>query len=99
MTQPKAFHLNAPGDFYVEDQMCISCAAPESEAPDLMSHDESNVYHCYFKRQPQTPDEMERAIRAVNVGCCGAVRYRGKDPSILAKLSPDDCDYPLRSSS
>jgi hypothetical protein len=92
MDQRKAFHLNAPGDFYVEDQMCISCTAPEHEAPDLMAHDTGKHYHCYFKRQPQTPDETERAVRAVIVGCCGAVRYRGTDPRIIAVLGKDACD-------
>ena len=86
--KPARFHLNAPGDFYVENQMCIACQAPEHEAPDLMSHIETDDcgYHCYFKRQPQTPEEAERAILAVAVGCCGAVRYGGHDPRILERL-------------
>ena len=92
MNERQAFHLNAPGDFYVEDQMCISCTAPEHEAPDLMAHDTGKYHHCYFKRQPQTPEEIERAILAVFVGCCGAVRYRGTDPQIIAVLGKDVCD-------
>jgi hypothetical protein len=94
MTPRKAFHLNAPGDFYVEDQFCIVCKAPENEAPDLMSHDEGGYEHCYFKRQPQTAQETTQAINAIMVCCCGAVRYRGTNPAILARLSPDDCDPP-----
>jgi hypothetical protein len=62
-----------------------------------MGHDEPD-YHCYFKNQPETPDELERAIRAVGVSCCGAVRYGGKDPEVLKKLAdlnPQACDAPL----
>jgi len=94
----RAYPLNAPGDFYVEDQMCIACAAPEHEAPDLMAHDSGDHYHCYFKRQPQTRREVDRAIMAVAVGCCGAVRYGGHDRQIVEKLTSlrpmeDLCDH------
>jgi hypothetical protein len=63
-----------------------------------MSHvDDGRRYHCYFKRQPQTPEEVQQAIRAVHVGCCGAVRYGGRDPQIINRLralgSSDDCDH------
>lgn len=83
-----AFHLNAPGDFYVGENECIMCEAPEHEAPELMSHDESThgYGHCYFKRQPSTPDEVSHAIEAVKVSCCGAVRYGGSDPAIISRL-------------
>lgn len=86
---------NAPGPFYVENDMCISCAAPEAEAPDLMGHVKED-YHCYFKKQPSTPEELNRAINAVAVSCCKAVRYGGTDPAILQRLaelcSVDSCD-------
>jgi hypothetical protein len=103
---PNAHPLNAPGDFYVLNEMCIACTAPEHEAPELMAHEETTKchYHCYFKRQPQTADETERAIRAVFVGCCGSVRYGGRDPEILARFAAlrasvggywdDLCDQP-----
>jgi hypothetical protein len=85
----RRYPLNAAGDFYVADGMCIACRAPEHEAPDLMAHDPSAHagYHCYFKRQPTTPEELERAIRAVAVGCCGAVRYGGRDPQVIRRLN------------
>lgn len=89
----KSHPRNAPGDFYVLDGCCIACTAPEHEAPDLIEHDEAN--HCYFKRQPRTREEEDRAIMAVAVGCCGAVRYGGQDPRIirrLVELGSDDCD-------
>jgi hypothetical protein len=91
----KMHPLNAPGDFYVEDQHCIACQAPEHEAADLMAHDETD--HCYFKRQPATSEELARAIRAVAVGCCGAVRYGGREPRVIAWLKSlrgdKECDH------
>ena len=78
---------NAPGPFYVEDECCISCEAPESMAPDLMDHrDERFGYHCHFKKQPSTPGEIERAIMACCVSCVKAVRYAGDDPAILERF-------------
>src|SRR5207237_8713973 len=41
---------------------------------------------CYIKRQPESPDEVERAIMAMAVGCCGAHRYGGRDPQSLHAL-------------
>lgn len=76
---------NVPGPFFVENEHCIACGAPEHEAPDLMAHDEGG--HCYFKRQPSTPQETEQAIQAVWVSCCGAVRYEGNDPNILQRFA------------
>src|SRR5262245_22568795 len=94
------YTLNASGDFYVADGMCIACQAPEREAPDLMANDPTAHagYHCYFKRQPTTPNELEQAIWAVAVGCCGAVRYAGSNAAVLCRLqelgSAEACDEP-----
>lgn len=77
--------LNVPGPFYVAKDECIACGAPEAEAPSLMAFDEDRG-SCYFRRQPATPDETYRAIRAVWVSCCGAVRYAGDDPTVTARL-------------
>ena len=91
---------NAPGDFYVENECCISCEAPYNEAPDLMEHDEEGAYsHCFFKKQPETPEEVERAVMACVVSCVRAVRYGGKNPKILKRFqelrSEDSCDVPI----
>ena len=74
---------NAPGDFYVGAGECITCGAPEHEAPDLIHTEDDG---CYFFKQPRTPEELERAVRAVCVSCCGAVRYGGEDQTILDRL-------------
>ena len=75
---------NAPGQFVVEDGVCMTCGMPEWEAPDLITGTEAG--HCYFKKQPETPDEVEQAVRAIVISCCGAVRYLGEDPAVLQRL-------------
>lgn len=77
---------NVPGDFYVAKGECITCMAPEAEAPDLMAFDETES-SCFFRRQPTTPDELDRAIRAVWASCCRAVRYRGSDTNVQRRLA------------
>jgi hypothetical protein len=87
-----AFRLNAPGDFYVADGECITCGAPEHAAPALMGFHQdpkpgsNRDSHCYFARQPESQDETYRAIRAMWVACCGALRYGGRDAQIIHRL-------------
>lgn len=71
--------------------MCLICRAPEHEAPDLIGFNDGGPTgaggsHCYFKRQPATPDEIDRAINAMCVACCGALRYGGHDSAIINRL-------------
>lgn len=100
MEPPARDPLNAPGDFYVVEGSCCACEAPEREAPDLMAHESAARigYQCHFRRQPTTPDELDRAVMAVAIGCVRMVRYGGTDPAILARLaelhSADACDHP-----
>jgi hypothetical protein len=79
---------NAPGPFYVENPLCIICGVPQHEAPDLIgfSEDPSGRSHCFFWRQPETDEEVERAISAVAICCCGAYRYGGDNPGIIRQL-------------
>ena len=85
---------NVPGDFYVQCESCIHCGAPEAEAPDLM---EMTHTGCYFKKQPETEEETERAINALTVSCISAVRYRGTNKEILMRIidlgGKEECDY------
>jgi len=89
MHPTQRFPLNVAGDFYVVEGLCIACKAPEHEAPELMAHARAadGVYHCYFRRQPRTEEELQRAVMAVAVGCCGAVRYGGSDPATIQTLT------------
>jgi hypothetical protein len=81
-TQFERTPLNAEGDFYVVKDMCITCMAPHHEAPELMGMDEETG--CYFRRQPQTAEELERAVEAVRVSCVEALRYSGDDRGCLS---------------
>ena len=81
--------LNVEGDFYVVKDTCITCMAPHQEAPELMGLDKETG--CYFRRQPQTPEDLERAIEAVRVSCVEALRYAGNDPEILEQLRAKGC--------
>jgi hypothetical protein len=95
----RQYPLNAAGDSYVADGLCVACTVPEHEAPDLMANDpEAHAgYHCYFRRQPATVDELQRAVMAAAVGCCGAARYGGADPVVLHQLAQlgaaEACDH------
>jgi hypothetical protein len=55
---------NVPGDFYVEDGCCTMCEVPFAEAPDLFGsvQDPRGYTHCYVKRQPETPDELDQMV-------------------------------------
>ena len=81
----------APGPFYSEEDGCITCGAPHLEAPELMAwfNDPSGTNqfsHCFFKRQPETPAEVEHAINAMHSSCVENLRYAGRDPVILETL-------------
>lgn len=73
--------------------------APEAEAPDLIEHSKPGYGHCYFKKQPQTAEELDRAINAMQVSCISGIRYGGKDETILQRLYElglaNECDYKL----
>lgn len=89
MEKRKRHPLNVKGDFYVEDGVCLACDASPSEAPDLMTYED---WHCYFKKQPQTEEEIEQAINAVCVSDICGLRYAGNSPKILEKLPKEACD-------
>jgi hypothetical protein len=91
MSERERYAENAPGDFYVEADLCILCGTPAAVAQDLV---EMNGKHCYFKKQPSTPTELGHAIEAVKSCCCGAYRYGGKDRAVIALLGTDTCDNP-----
>lgn len=75
---------NAPGDFYVEDSCCTSCAMPFTEAPGHFAYDESG--HCFVSRQPSSLEETERMVFAIQVADLGCIRYAGDDSATLARL-------------
>jgi hypothetical protein len=90
---------SAPGDFYVENGMCITCGVPHTVAPDLMGWADEKTSHCIWKKQPETRGELDQAIRVLEVQELGCHRYAGNDPAILKRISPEQCDYPAQSRS
>ncbi len=85
----KPHPLNAAGPFYSIADGCITCLAPQCAAPNLIGlYDEGTNArsHCFFKKQPQTQEEVEEAISAMAVSCVENLRYAGNDPVILNSL-------------
>jgi len=93
---------NAPGDFYVEAGVCLQCYLPHEAAPELMNDCKTYFRECYFRRQPQTPAEVEHAIQAIAFSELDCIRYGGSDQSVIRRLYElgrgDACDHPLGSS-
>ena len=85
--------LSVPGDFYVVRGECIACGVPEAVAPDLMAHTQDDGhYHCYWKKQPETPVELERAFAVFDDQEAGCHRYAGDDPEIQSRVGLENCD-------
>lgn len=93
---------NAPGPFYIVDGCCVTCMAPHVQAPTLMGFDEVEG-HCFVKQQPQTDDEIYRAIRAVAYSEFQCLRYGGNNADILRRLveigEAEACDVSLLATS
>ena len=83
---------SAPGDFYVENQGCTACGVPHVVAPDLMAWADDNRNHCIWKRQPQTPQELDQAVAVLESQELGCHRYAGDDPAILKRIPAEYCD-------
>lgn len=94
---PHRHPLNVPGPFYTCGG-CMACEAPEAEAPNLLAPLGPTNIITHFVRQPTTPDEVERACRAISICCVTDLRYGGTDPKIIRALGndPSACDYLIR---
>ena len=80
-------------DFYVEETCCMSCGVPQAIAPDLVGWTNDKLPNCYWIKQPQTADELDRAIKIINTQEIGCHRYAGSDRAILRRLPAEDCDH------
>lgn len=76
--------VRGQGDFYVEPDCCLLCGVPEDIAPEIFQTGED---HCSIIRQPCSPDEIDRTIRAMWSSEVDCVRYRGQDTAMLARLA------------
>lgn len=84
---------SATGDFYVQSQCCTSCGVPQSVAPDLVGWTNEAYPQCYWIKQPQTSDELDRAVKIILSQELGCHRYAGADQAVLRRLSAEDCDH------
>lgn len=90
----RKFHTHpesADGDFYVVNGECISCGAPHAVAPDLIGW-ARNECHCIWKKQPETPGELEQAFAAFDASEVGCYRYAGTDSTIITRIGQEYCD-------
>jgi ferredoxin len=57
---------NAPGAWYVDNDLCTPCRVCLDEAPDLLKYndDESKVF---FFKQPENDDEQAHAVAARDI--------------------------------
>lgn len=82
---------NVEGGFYVEQGACMICSLPPETAPNLvrMRLDQCGQHkdsHCYFFRQPYSPEELELAVEALVGSCCEGLRYCGTDLEVIEKI-------------
>lgn len=87
--------MSAPGDFYVENHCCLSCGVPQAVAPDLIGWSDEGMTHCYWKKQPETPQEMRQAFAIFDGQELGCHRYAGADAEIQARVGRENCDNPV----
>lgn len=90
---------SAPGDFYVVKGECLACGVPHVVTPDLVGWTGEKIPHCSWKKQPETPAEVERAIAVLDAQELECHRYAGTDPEVLDRVSSSYCDYPMQSPS
>ena len=84
-----------PGDFYVEDKCCTLCGVPQMVAPDLIGKSDTGYGNCYWKKQPETPAEMEQAFAIFEVQELGCHRYAGTDEVVQLRIGLEHCDLTL----
>ena len=95
------YPLNVAGDFYVEDGCCTDCGFPMVIAPSLFAttQDPRGYTHCFVKRQPENPIELQAMIESVYCAELYCIRYQGTDREIQTRLVSNgnlgECDYLL----
>jgi hypothetical protein len=83
---------SVPGDFYVENHCCTSCGVPQAVAPDLVGWIDEEMSRCYWKKQPETREELRQAFAIFDGQELGCHRYAGHDPEIQARVGRENCD-------
>ncbi|GDX78387.1 hypothetical protein LBMAG42_01980 [Deltaproteobacteria bacterium] len=83
---------NAAGDWYVEDECCLTCAVPVTIAPTLFRWvrsagvDGTDTESCVVARQPNTEAEVDQMVEVAYFAEVECVRYKGMAERVRAKL-------------
>ncbi|MCB9637454.1 MAG: ferredoxin [Myxococcales bacterium] len=88
----------AAGPFYALSSRCAGCGNAVRFAPSLLLETQDPSWQdSYFVRMPQTPEEIEQACAAIEHCATSALRYGGKDPTIIRLLgnTPRHSDHVL----
>ena len=56
---------------------------PEETSPTLI---ETDAKSCYFKKQPETENEIQAALHAMEVSCCSGLMYKGNNKAIISQI-------------
>jgi hypothetical protein len=80
------------GDFYVENHCCTSRGVPQVVAPDLVGWTDEGTGHCYWKKQPETREDLRQAFATFYGQELGCHRYAGYDSEIHARIGSENCD-------
>ena len=94
MPHVRRFHSHpesAEGDFYGINNVFLTCGAPHAVAPDFIGWAKSED-SCIWKKQPETPYELEQAFAAFDAAEIGCDRYAGTNPVIVARIGQEYCD-------
>jgi hypothetical protein len=75
--------------------MCLTCGMPHVVAPDLVGWVDEKKSHCYWKKQPGTAEELERAIAVLNAQELECHRYAGDNLVVLGRVPAQCCDQVL----
>ena len=89
---------NVVGPFYVEKGCCTLCIAPFIDAPDMFKVNDAED-HCYVYHQPDTDEQVNRMIKAMDAAEFRCIRCRSDDPILLEKIRDagegEQCDVEL----
>lgn len=81
----------------MENGCCTRCMAAVDEAGDLIVFDDASG-HCHVARQPQSPQETGKMVRAAYSAELQCLRYKGQDHALLVRLAEaglkEICDNP-----
>ena len=88
-SQPPIAHpANCAGDFYVEQDCCITCGVPLVKAPGIFAWAELAGYRsCVVARQPHTPMEIHQTLSAMHSAEVDCIRYRGTDHELSRRIA------------